>query len=67
VAANAILAVALVAAVCTVLLAGYPVALTLAGISLMFAAGGAAAGVFDPALLGALPERLPFRSSFSWG
>ncbi|HVU40705.1 MAG TPA: TRAP transporter large permease subunit [Xanthobacteraceae bacterium] len=57
-AANAILAVTLVAAVCITLLAGYPVALTLAGISLIFAAGGAAAGLFDPALLGALPERV---------
>ena len=57
-AANAILAVALVARSASLLLAGYPVALTLAGISLMFAAGGAAAGLFDPALLGALPERV---------
>jgi tripartite ATP-independent transporter DctM subunit len=57
-AANEILAVALVAAVCMVLLAGYPVALTLAGMSLIFAAGGAAAGLFDPFLLGALPERV---------
>ncbi|HEY5064570.1 MAG TPA: TRAP transporter large permease subunit [Xanthobacteraceae bacterium] len=57
-AANDILAVALVAAVCMVLLAGYPVALTLAGMSLIFAAGGAAAGLFDPFLLGALPERV---------
>ena len=57
-AANEILAVALVAAVCIVLLAGYPVALTLAGVSIMFAAGGAAAGLFDPVLLGALPERV---------
>ena len=56
--ANEILAIALVAAVCVVLLAGYPVALTLAGVSLIFAAGGAAAGLFDPVLLGALPERV---------
>jgi tripartite ATP-independent transporter DctM subunit len=55
---NEILAVAMVAAVCVVLLAGYPVALTLAGVSLIFAAGGAAAGLFDPLLLGALPERV---------
>jgi len=53
-----ILAIALVVAVCVVLLAGYPVALTLAGTSLIFAAAGAAAGLFDPALLGALPERV---------
>ena len=56
--ANEILAVALVGAVCVVLLAGYPVALTLAGVSLIFAAGGAAAGLFDLSLLGALPERI---------
>ncbi len=53
-----ILAVALIVAVCVLLLAGYPVALTLAGTSLIFAAAGAAAGVLPPALLGALPERI---------
>ncbi|HZR59493.1 MAG TPA: TRAP transporter large permease subunit [Xanthobacteraceae bacterium] len=52
------LAVAMIAAVCVLLLAGYPVALTLAGTSLIFAIGGAAAGVFHLALLGALPERI---------
>ena len=41
------LAVAMVVAVCAVLLVGYPVALTLAGVSLVFAAIGAAAGVMD--------------------
>ena len=51
-------AVALVVALCALLLAGYPVALTLAGVSLLFAAGGAAAGAFDLSLLGALPERV---------
>ena len=53
-----IFAIALVAAVCVALLAGYPVALTLAGTSLIFAAAGAAAGLFDLSLLGALPERV---------
>ena len=53
-----LLAVAMIAAVCVLLLAGYPVALTLAGTSLIFAIGGAAAGVFHLALLGALPERI---------
>ena len=38
------LAVAMVAAVCLLLLIGYPVALTLGGVSLGFAALGAAAG-----------------------
>ena len=52
------LAVAMVAAVCAALLVGYPVALTLAGVSLVFAAAGAAAGVMDLALLGALPQRI---------
>jgi tripartite ATP-independent transporter DctM subunit len=53
-----ILAVALIVTVCVLLLAGYPVALTLAGTSLIFAAAGAAAGVLPLALLGALPERI---------
>jgi tripartite ATP-independent transporter DctM subunit len=53
-----ILAIALIVAVCVLLLAGYPVALTLAGTSLIFAAAGAAAGVLPLALLGALPERI---------
>jgi tripartite ATP-independent transporter DctM subunit len=53
-----ILVVAMVLAVCALLLAGYPVALTLAGVSLGFAAAGSAAGVMNLALLGALPERI---------
>jgi tripartite ATP-independent transporter DctM subunit len=53
-----VLAVALVVAVCVLLLAGYPVALTLAGVSLAFAVAGAAAGLLDLSLLGALPERI---------
>jgi len=53
-----ILAVAMVVAVCGLLLVGYPVALTLAGVSLLFAAASAAAGLFDLSLLGALPERI---------
>ncbi len=52
------LAVAMVAAVCVLLLIGYPVALTLAGLSLGFAALGAASGVMNLALMGALPERI---------
>jgi tripartite ATP-independent transporter DctM subunit len=52
------LAVAMVAAVCVLLLIGYPVALTLGGVSLGFAALGAASGVMNLALLGALPERI---------
>ena len=53
-----ILAVGMVVAVCVLLLAGYPVALTLAGTSLIFAVCGAAAGVLNLALLGALPQRI---------
>ncbi len=40
------------------LLAGYPVALTLAGVSLLFASGAAALGVFDMGYLEALPSRI---------
>jgi tripartite ATP-independent transporter DctM subunit len=52
------LAVAMVLAVCALLLVGYPVAFTLAGVSLGFATFGAALGVMDFALLGALPARI---------
>ena len=52
------LAVAMVLAVCALLLLGYPVAFTLAGVSLGFAAAGGALGVMNLALLGALPERI---------
>jgi tripartite ATP-independent transporter DctM subunit len=48
----------MVVAVCALLLAGYPVALTLAGVSLVFASLGAAAGLMHLSLLGALPERI---------
>ncbi|WP_317932581.1 TRAP transporter large permease subunit [Halioxenophilus sp. WMMB6] len=48
----------LFAVVCLVLMFGYPVAFTLAGCSLMFAAMGIIAGVFDANLLKALPDRL---------
>ncbi len=52
------LAIAMVVAVCATLLVGYPVALTLAGVSLVFAAIGGAAGALDLGLLGALPQRI---------
>ena len=45
-------------AVCGFLLLGYPVAFTLAGTALAFAAGGILFGHFDPAFLSALPGRL---------
>lgn len=46
------------AAVCGLLMFGYPVAFTLAGTALLFAAVGTIAGTFDPAFLEALPGRL---------
>ena len=53
-----ILAVLLVAAVIAALMAGYPVALTLAGVSLAFAVFGHLIGAMDFAILGALPQRM---------
>lgn len=52
------LAVLLVVAVIAALMAGYPVALTLAGVSLAFAALGHLVGAMDLGILGALPERI---------
>lgn len=46
------------AAACSVLLLGYPVAFSLAGTALIFAAGGIATGAFDSAFLLATPNRL---------
>lgn len=48
----------LFAAVCLLLMAGYPVALTLAGVSLLAAGLGLLAGVFDPAYLALIPSRV---------
>ena len=45
-------------AVCMLLMLGYPVAFTLAGTALAFAAGGILAGVFDAGFLSALPGRI---------
>ncbi len=53
-----ILAIALVAAVCVTLMAGYPVAFTLGGVSLAFALFGHLLGVFDLTFLGAFPQRV---------
>ncbi len=52
------LAVLTVVAVVVVLMAGYPVALTLAGVSLVFAVLGDAFGVMSLSILGALPQRI---------
>ena len=53
-----ILALAMVAAVIAALMAGYPVALTLAGVSLIFALLGHVLGAMGLAILGALPQRI---------
>ncbi len=55
---TAYLSLYLFAAVCLVLLAGYPVAFSLGGTALLFAAAGTVAGHFDMAFLHALPSRL---------
>ena len=52
------LAVLMIVAVIVTLLAGYPVALTLAGVSLVFAVLGQILGVMGFAILGALPDRI---------
>ena len=53
-----IMAVALFICLCLALLAGFPVAFTLGGVSLLFAGAGMLMGIFDPSFLGALPSRL---------
>jgi tripartite ATP-independent transporter DctM subunit len=53
-----ILSVLMVAAVIVTLMAGYPVALTLAGVSLAFATLGHALGIMSLTILGALPDRI---------
>ena len=45
-------------AVCLLLMLGFPVAFTLAGTALAFAAGGALTGTFDAHFLSALPGRI---------
>lgn len=44
--------------ICLVLMAGYPVALTLAGVSLLFAGIGTLLGVFDSAFISLIPNRI---------
>lgn len=46
------------AVVVIVLLAGYPVAFSLAGTALLFAAVGSITGIFDPAFLHTMPNRV---------
>jgi tripartite ATP-independent transporter DctM subunit len=52
------IALAMFLAICLLLMFGYPVAFTLAGTALLFAAGGIIAGVFDAGFLTALPGRM---------
>lgn len=53
-----LMALALFALVCVVLMLGFPVAFTLAGVSLLFAGVGMLTGTFDPAYLSAMPNRV---------
>jgi tripartite ATP-independent transporter DctM subunit len=53
-----VMAVLLFIVVCLVLLAGFPVAFSLAGTALIFAFIGDMAGIFDASFLEALPNRL---------
>ena len=52
------MALGLFAAIALALMAGFPVAFTLAGVALLFAGIGVLTGTFDPAFLGALPNRI---------
>lgn len=52
------MAILLFICICAVLMLGYPVAFSLAGVALIFAAIGSWLGEFDPVLLRALPSRL---------
>lgn len=48
----------LFAVICLVLMIGYPVALSLAGVSLLFAAVGSVTGSFDSAFIALIPNRI---------
>lgn len=54
----AILSLVLFVIICLALMAGYPVAFTLAGVSLLFAGLGSVLGVFDTAFLTVIPNRI---------
>ncbi|WP_373386918.1 TRAP transporter large permease subunit [Pseudomonas alcaligenes] len=53
-----LMAILLFVSICLALMAGYPVAFTLGGVSLLFAGIGMATGTFDGGYLHALPNRL---------
>ena len=44
--------------VVVVVLGGFPVAFSLGGVALIFAAAGTVTGIFDSTFLGAMPNRL---------
>ena len=54
----AALSLLLFAVICLALMAGYPVAFTLAGVSLLFAGVSSVAGVFDASFLTIIPNRI---------
>ncbi|HAQ27049.1 TRAP transporter large permease [Stutzerimonas nitrititolerans] len=53
-----LMAILLFVCICAALMAGYPVAFTLGGVSLLFAGIGILTGTFDGGYLNALPNRL---------
>ena len=53
-----LMVILLFASICLALMAGYPVAFTLGGVSLLFAGIGVLTGTFDAGYLSALPNRL---------
>ncbi|WP_439886791.1 TRAP transporter large permease [Pseudomonas sp. MBLB4123] len=53
-----LMAILLFVTICLALMAGFPVAFTLGGVSLLFAGIGALTGTFDSGYLSALPNRL---------
>ena len=53
-----LMAILLFVCICAALMAGYPVAFTLGGVSLLFAGLGIVTGTFDAGYLSALPNRL---------
>ncbi|MDH3580249.1 MAG: TRAP transporter large permease subunit, partial [Hyphomicrobiales bacterium] len=54
---NEVMSVLLLVAVCATMMVGFPVAFTLAGVSVLFALAGAALGVFDLVFFHAIPSR----------
>lgn len=53
-----VMAILLFVTLCIVLMQGFPVAFTLAGVSLIFAGIGVLTNTFDPAFLSAIPNRI---------